>query len=66
MATGKINDAEATHAQGQPRCTGLSCQESFVVRTAVPQCCRHGAHAQLGILAARCKRDTANAAHATV
>jgi hypothetical protein len=32
----------------------------------VPQCCCHGAHAQLGILAARCKRDTANAAHATV
>jgi hypothetical protein len=32
----------------------------------VPQCCCHRAHAQLGILAAGCKGDTANAAHATV
>jgi hypothetical protein len=66
MAPGKIYDAEPAHAQGQPRSTRLCCQESFVVGTAVPQCRCHSAHAQLGILASRCKRDTANAAHATV
>jgi hypothetical protein len=65
-ASSQVNDAEPAHAQGQPRSPRLSGKESFFIWPAMPHGRCHSTHAQFSILAARRKRDTANAAHATV
>lgn len=66
LAASKIDNAKPAHSECQARSAGITDEKSILIRATMLHGRGHGAHAQLCILAARSKRDTANTAHAIV
>ena len=66
MAAGKVDDAEAAHAQRETGSPGLGQQETFFIRTAMKHGRGHGANAGFGFRGAGSECDATDTAHASV